>query len=234
LGRDTLEKVFFGQIDTNGAKARDLLCDRGPRNLNADQRCDFARLLLSLDVRRPAIVSTLRVMGRRHIAEFLDGNPEILAAMQGEGLACAPSSYIERLGISLEDRALANIQRLVDNSEVGGKLINAHWHVVRVGPFDGSFVLSDRPLIRLRGYDHPGAAWVLPLTPKDAFVAVNHPANLERTKRVTAQRFIKQTNAASANQAERFVFCVDTSYEPWLANRLATSCIRRSEPMLPS
>jgi hypothetical protein len=220
LGRDALEKVFLGDIDTKGAKARDRLLAGGPRNLNADQRCDFARLLLSLDVRRPAIVSKLRVMGPRHIAKSLDDDPEILAAMESEGLVGTPSTYIEQLGTCLEDRALVTIQRLVDNPKIGGRLINAHWHVVRIGPFDGSLVLSDRPLIRFRGYDHPGAAWVLPLTPKTAFVALNHPSNLERIKRVTPQRFAKEVNASSVNQAERFVFCADTSHEPWLAKRL--------------
>ena len=87
LGRDAIEKVFFGDIDTKGAEARDLLLAGGPRNLNADQRCDFARLLLSLDARRPATVSKLRVMGPRYIAESLDDDPEILAAMKDEGVA---------------------------------------------------------------------------------------------------------------------------------------------------
>ena len=176
LGRDALEKVFFGHIDAKGAAVRDRLVAAGPRSLNDDQRCDFARLLLSLDVRRPAIVATLRHAGPRHIAASLDGDPEIIAAMVREGLAGPPSTYIEQLGMCLEDRALATIQQLVDNPEVGGRLINAHWHMVRLGLIDGTLVLSDRPLIRIRGYEHPGAAWVLPLTPKAAFVAVNHQA----------------------------------------------------------
>jgi hypothetical protein len=108
LGRDALEKVFFGDIDTKGAEARDRLLAGGPWNLNADQRCDFARLLLSLDARRLATVSKLRAMGPRHIAEFLDNDPEIIAAMKDKGVAGAPSSYIEQLGIHLEDRALGN------------------------------------------------------------------------------------------------------------------------------
>ena len=136
-------------------------------------------------------------------------------------VAGAPSSYIEQLGTHLEDRALATIQGLVDNPTIGGRLINALWHLVRLGAFDGTLVLSDRPLVRLGSYEHPGAAWLLPLTPQVAFVAVNHPINLERIKRVSPQRFAKQVNAYSANQAERFVFCADASHEPWLAKRLS-------------
>ncbi len=223
LGRDVLEKIFFGEIDTKGATARDQLLAGGPRSLKFDQRCDFARLLLSLDMRRPGNVRMLRVTGPRYLSKCLDNDPEILAAMESDGLAGTPSSYVEQLGISLEDRALAGIQRLVDNPKVGGRLINGHWHIVRLGPFDGSLAVSDRPLVRIHGYDHPGAAWMLPLNPKAAFVAVNHRANLERIKRVTPQRFAKLANADSINQAERFVFCADTSHEAWLAKRLSST-----------
>jgi len=82
-------------------------------------------------------------------------------------------------------------------------------------------VLSDRPLIRIRGYDHPGGAWVLPLTPKVAFIAVNHPENLRRMQCVTPQRFVKQTNYSSAWQAERFVFSIDDFHARWLAKYLS-------------
>ena len=57
--------------------------------------------------------------------------------------------------------------------------------------------------------------------PKTAFVAANRRENLERIKRVTPQRFGKLTNSSSAGQAERFVFCHDTSHEHWLSGRLS-------------
>ncbi len=40
------------------------------------------------------------------------------------------------------------VEKLVDNAEVGRRLINAHWHVVRFTNADGTLVLSDRPLMR--------------------------------------------------------------------------------------
>jgi hypothetical protein len=223
LGRDALEKIFFGEIDSKGAKARNELLTSGPSGLTKDQRCDFARLLLSLEARRPSNVTALRAESRT-FAEGLDNDPEIIAAMEAEGLTDTPSSFYERgSGVLLEDRALKLIQRLVDNPTVGSKLINAQWHIIRLGRFDGSFILSDRPLIRLRGYEHPGAVWVLPLTPQVSFVAVNHPENLRKIQRVTPQRFSKKTNVSSAHQAERFVFCVDKSHEHWIGKYLCAS-----------
>jgi Protein of unknown function (DUF4238) len=221
LGRDAVERIFFGHIDTKGAVARDQLLASGPNSLTVEQRCDFARLLLSLDARRPVNVSKLREAVQKEFVESLDNDDEILAAFEHRAIATTPSSYTEEvLGICLEDRALSVIQRLVDNPKVAGRLVNAHWHVVRLGPGEGSLVLSDRPLIRLRAYDHPGAAWVLPLTPKAAFVAVNHEANLLRIKKATPLRFAKKTNVSSASQAERFVFSVDDHDERWIGKYL--------------
>lgn len=221
LGRDAIERFFFGEIDTKGAIARDILIESGPGGLSGDERCDFARLLLSLDIRRPKIVDDLRTKGQAHLAHELDTAREILAAMQEAGISEPPSSYVEnQLGWYLQDQALLVVQKLVDNPAVGQRLINGHWYIRRLGADDGSLVLADRPLIRIHGYDRPGATWVLPLTPKVAFLACNATENLRRLVRLSGQRFVKEVNRSSVNQAERFVFCVDRSHETWLGKRL--------------
>lgn len=224
LGKDAIERSFFGEIDTKGAAARDVLLIDGAPNLSEDQRCDFARLLLSLDARRPAIVKRLRAEGASYLANGLDSDPRIRTAMANFGINEQPSSYVEtELGWSLEDRALTTIQGLVDKPKIGKRLINAHWGVKRLGSFDDSFVLSDRPLIRIHGYDHPCAIWALPLIPKAAFIAANHHDNYERIMRTSATRFAKATNDSSSAQAERFVFSTEMHHEKWLSKRLRRS-----------
>jgi hypothetical protein len=221
LGRDAIERFFFGEIDTKAAIARDTLVDSGPHGLSGDQRCDFARLLLSLDIRRPKIVNDLRAKGQKHLAHELDTDLEILAAMRKAGIHEPPSSYVEnQLGWCLQDRALLVIQKLVDNPAVGQRLINAHWYIRHLGADDGTFVLADRPLIRIHGYDRPGATWILPLAPKVAFLACNAAENVQRLARLSGPRFVKQVNRSSVYQTERFVFCVDRSHEIWLGKYL--------------
>ena len=101
-------------------------------------------------------------------------------AIEAEGLSGSPSALLAELGISLEDRALGNIQGLVDYPRIGGRLINSHWRLVRLGPREGTLVLSDRPLARLFGYEHPKASWFLPLGPKVMFYAARKPSDFER------------------------------------------------------
>jgi Protein of unknown function (DUF4238) len=75
LGRDALERVFFGEIDRKGAEARDSLLENGPAKLSAEQRADFARLLLSLDVRRRVNVERVRIEGREYFVNGLNTDP---------------------------------------------------------------------------------------------------------------------------------------------------------------
>ena len=49
--------------------------------------------------------------------------------------------------------AAMEAKHLVDNPKVGDRLINSHWRLVRLGPCEGTLVLSDRPLVRLFGYE---------------------------------------------------------------------------------
>jgi Protein of unknown function (DUF4238) len=221
LGRDAIERVFFGDVDTKGAIARGILLEQGPNRLTEVQRCDFARLLLSLDARRPENVKRLRTQAASDLAASLDASPEVGAALAEHGIAEDPSAYAEvELGWDFEDRALAVIQRLVNNPKVGGRLINAYWTVRRLGRHDGSLVLADRPLIRIHGYESPGATWVLPLTPHAVFIACAHQHNCKRLMNLSDSRFVKEANTSSAAQADRFVFCTDTSHGTWLEKHL--------------
>jgi len=186
-GRDAIETSFFGHVDTKGALARDVIVTHGPGKLDGEQRCDFARVLLALEARRPAIVSRL------------------------------PSDYAEQqLGWSFEDRALAIVQRLTDSPDTGGHLINIPWGVKRLGPQDGRLVLSDRPLIRVLGMKHPKATWVLPLAPDVAFIGANDGGLVRTLMRLPGRKFTRLTNISSATQADRFVFSTNGTRDSWV------------------
>lgn len=221
LGRDVLERNFFGEIDAKGTIARDLILAHGPGALSLDQRVEFARLLLSLETRRPSVAQTIRGH-EKPMREGLDSDPEVLEAAAEAGLTERPSEYFERwTGVMIHDRLFAGlIQKLTDNPKVGGVLVAANWTIKRLDQRDGAFVLGDRPLVRFYGYDRPGATWILPLTPQAAFVAVNDAGNLNRIEKASAGKFLRWLNPRSAAQAERFVFSVDDRDGRWLPKYL--------------
>ena len=141
-GPDALERGFFGDIDTDGCFARDLMLRDGPDSLSKDQKCDFARLLLSLEARRPEMARRFREDSPQELARSLDRDPILLRAMEEEQMSSPPSAFAPPPHTISEHMFI----RLVDNQEVGGRLINARWRVVHLGPRDGTLILSDRPL----------------------------------------------------------------------------------------
>lgn len=218
-GRDVIERKYFGYIDSNGAAVRDRILSDGTDRLGADERCHFARLLLSLEARRPTSVQTLRDCGKQHLMEALDQDFEIVRELEKAGISSTPSKFLEEHSVSIEDIALGSIQELVDNPRIGGRLINMTWRVVRLGRSDGSLVLSDRPLVRTYGHGHRHESWFLPLSPKVAFCALNDSRGLDAA---TPKRLAKRLNVASVGQAEKYVFCTDDTHMRWLPRHLAT------------
>jgi hypothetical protein len=209
-----LETKFFQTIDNLGLKARDAMIANGPESLSGDQRCDFARLLLSLETRRPTNIKKLRDDVASSYRHDLNTDNEILEVMEAEGVEQTPAEFLEAVsGWSMEDRALLLTQRLVDNRKIGEQVINMTWRLRRLRREHGSLMLSDRPLIRIHGLQRPGSTWVLPLTPKIAFIAANHADSARLLARLSARKFVEQTNISSMSQAERFVFSVDRSQE---------------------
>jgi hypothetical protein len=220
-GRDVIEREFFGDIDTAGAAARDALVEKGPERLTGEERCDFARLMMSLEARRPPVLDKLKGETAEAFAVGLDTDPQILAAMEAFGQIGKPSELYERLtGTTLHDRAVSMVQRLTDNENVGQRFINAVWRVVALGVGDGTFVLGDRPLIRFGGFDAREAVWVLPLAPRRLFLAANDPAVLRHLLNRPAHRFCRAVNVSTALQAERYVFSTNPLHASWLGKYL--------------
>ena len=218
---DALENQFFGRIDDLGAKAVAKLIDDGPTGLSAEERCDFGRLILSLDARRPVGVATIKEDGAQCFESELGNDPEIREAFERECIDEKPAEYVFSVSrVSLADRALLLIQQLVDNPKVGKVFINAHWRVFQLGRGDGSFLLSDRPLIRTEGYDRPKTVWALPLSPRTLFVASNSPSVIKSFESRTPLQLRKRVNESSLNQVDRYVFMTDEANLPLVTKHL--------------
>lgn len=223
LGRDAIERVFFGEVDRRGANVRDRLLAVGAEALTLEERCDFVRLLLSLEARRPINVANVRAQARA-LREGLNTDPAVVASAVDSGLTEPAADFFENwTGVSIEDRILGIVQKLTDNPKVGGRIVAAPWHIKRLRPEDGLFVLGDRPLIRFHAYDAPGGTWVMPLDPVTAFISGNHLANLDRLRQLPSARFCRLTNVSSASQTERFAFSVDNRDAKWLPKYLRKS-----------
>ena len=206
-GPDEVENEF-GDIDNRGDDAIKCLLKNGPESLDEKEKCDFARLLMSLITREPEIIDERL----DHYLKNIDENdPKARLLAERIDPSKTPSEHYAELGYSVKDHVVRGTRNFTDRERVIDALINLPWHVVRLGEGDGTFVLADRPLVRrISGYI---MTCFLPLTPKVAFVADERPdATYQKNPREIARDF----NIASCAHAKKYVFCMDDNHEPLL------------------
>lgn len=219
-----LESRFFQAIDQQGRKSIDAILEKGVEALGSSERSDFARLMLSLEWRRPKMVERLRTEGTAKLIAELDDDPAIVDELRRQGIDETPSRFAQRrFGWSLEDRAMLIIQKLVDSRAVGERVINAYWFTKRLRHDHGCFMLGDRPLVRTHGLGHEAATWFIPLSPKVGFFATLHANNRRLLQKASARTIVEKANISTAAQAERFVFSVEKFFPPMMAAYLRPS-----------
>jgi hypothetical protein len=219
---DELERTFEA-IDTPGIAARDRMLSVGPASLSNEQRCDFARLLMSLEARRPHNVAKARTASQE-VRRILDNDQEVVERLEAEGITQAPSDWWDDTTQQiLHEGAFARfVTDLANRADIGERLINSYWRVFDLSEMDGTLVLSDRPLFRSKGFLTEGANWywLLPLSPKSAFLATNSLEVVRQIESQSTRRLRKHLNVSSAAQSERFVFSADGSHAGWVAKYL--------------
>ncbi len=219
LGRNAMETEFFQLLDSDASIAQRILIDQGPQGLDTKQRHDFVRLLISLEVRRTSNVERVH-----NIPDELNRLPELREiAKHIDETKTIPELWEESFGHSLHDKALLWLPEFILDEKKIDKIANMRWAVCRAQDRSISLVLSDRPLMRTHEHGHPSEVWILPLDPWTVFCASNYPVKLEQDVR---PRDVKQINAASANQAEKYVSCVDDQHKHWLGKYLATKSVK--------
>lgn len=207
-GQADLESIFFQAIDQKGQAAIQAIVAGGVDRLDGEQRSDFIRLLLSLEYRRPSMVDRVRTEGRERLTSSLD-QAEIAEEFKKLGVDQLPSEYAQqKLDWSMEERAMLLLQSLVDSREIGERLINAHWSLRRLRGEHSSFLLADRPLVRVQGLDHPAATWFLPLSPRVGLYVARHESSHRLLENASAEFLVRASNIDSAGNAERYVFGV--------------------------
>lgn len=161
-------------IDTQASRVLQKF-EIGELSLNAEQRSDWIRFLLSLHFRTPAAVSVIKEQMALVWRTILD---EARATYQTNRGAEEPSTFDEFLA-TIDERAdqreaLRMLAHIIDNENIG-PIVNAmRWHVVSLEGSRFSLLTSDRPLDRPFGLGDPEAFIALPIGPKRLFFAARN------------------------------------------------------------
>lgn len=218
-GKDVLESAYMKIIDDRGARAVTKIMREGVSGLNLHDKIDVSRLLLSLDIRRPENINSLK-QARDDLRQALNEDPKIRQELAESGYeVSAAELYDETFKVSIAGRAMLLVTKLIDNPRVGHALVNAWWDLLSASD-DGEFIVSDAPMVRTHGYDDLNAIWMLPLSPRRVFVAANSRVRLDKLRRMTPQRLVKAVNAEIASQAEKYLITATDRLDKFAARRV--------------
>ena len=163
MSRQAIETDLLRHIDNYAAPVRVKMEKHGLKSLSITERQDWVRLLMSLRARQPDIVSKIRTEGTRNFRQSLLNDPEQYEALDEEDDAPTLEEWVEqRFPGLIENFGLSYFPKLVDNKEVGTKILHLRWWLWDLGNAKHELLLADNPCIFTGDIDAPELIVALP------------------------------------------------------------------------
>ncbi|CAI2934351.1 DUF4238 domain-containing protein [Aminobacter niigataensis] len=208
-----VERTFMSPLDSRAHDALTMLENQDPRiNHEARARSDWSRFLMSLMMRMPDDLATLRESLQE---EWIHEIPQLEKAFQEKKESSDPATfaeYWEKQGDKdFVAWAIALAPTLIDHGLIGDKLNNMRWFIREISG-DAEFLTSDRPLISHYDLHRPDTFIILPIGPKRAFVAVNNVQCQKAIEAHDGEYFVNWLNRLVVGAAKEFVFAQDNRH----------------------
>ncbi len=172
MHQHAVETRLLRYIDNDAARVRTKMIRHGLKSLSITERCDWVRFLMCLRLRQPEMVGKLRTESAQHLRQTLADQPEQYEALAEEGDAPTLEEWVEdKFPGLIENVGLSFFHSLVDNKEIGTKILYLHWWLWDLSGVSHELLLADNPLIFTGAIDAPELIVALPISPTKAFLA---------------------------------------------------------------
>ena len=113
------------------------------------------------------------------------------------------------------------LQKVIDNPDLGNRINNMRWKVLKAQSSKFTLLTSDRPVLITNGLAYEHSQLILPISPFHVFFATN-TADMERyIEHVFAKgQMIQQVNERVALQARKYVYGLSDQQFNFVAVRL--------------
>lgn len=218
-----MEDHFFKEVDQTASDALAFMFENrdGATNMPPHLRSGWSRFIVSLKHRNPEGIALLR---QRFRASFEENLAEFQAKYDAERGPLDPRTFAElRANIErgIERETWAVLLQNVINSERVSTVVDAmRWSLVTMPSADQPLLTSDRPLQMTNGIVHPEGEIILPVGPRDVFVAVNTPEMENALRSSKSKDFARALNDRTARNACTYVYGSDDGQLRFVENRL--------------
>lgn len=227
--KQLVEKRFMHAVDTRAAKVFSAL-RKGQRELSVTERSDAARFIMSLRTRTPEALERLRRYGLPEIMATLEAHPEQHQAFTAAAGSTDLSEWLRSTMPELvENVGVLGLQKLVDNSNVGSRLVNMTWRMYGVQNANTDLLTSDRPCLVAPSTDGIRRLIALPVAPRLLLVISDNLAALDRTNTMTPNQLVKAVNRDIVAHASRYVYGTGKHHLLLVQKRLRRQAARTQE-----
>jgi hypothetical protein len=221
MSKHDVERKFLALVDSHAAVARRRMLEQGLASLSVDDRVHWARFLMSLRVRQPAMVDLVRRDAATELRQHLQSDPELYEAEAGDDDPPTMEEWVEKRFPGLIDNfGMSFFHELIDNADVGTKLLAMRWWLCRLDDARFELLLGDHPCIFTHGIDAPEQIVALPVAPRVAFLATRGDRINEAIRSTAPSRLTERINESSVGQARARVYARDASQRRFIQNRL--------------
>lgn len=222
MEQQAVEKHLLRRIDELAAGVLRKLTTTGFRDLTREDHSNWARFMMSLRLRQPTVVVQLRTEASEQLEASLADKPEEYEAAAGEA---DPPTLVEwtraRYPGLIENFGMSFFHRLVDNPEVGEKILRMKWWLWDFGRERNEPLLADHPCIFTKGIDDPDLVIALPIGPRKAFMATRTERVSNIMRRQRPKDLLARINESSIGQTRVRIYARNDAPRRFIANRLA-------------
>ena len=223
MSQQAIETDLMSLIDNYAAPVRVRMEQHGLKNLSITERQDWVRFLMSLRVRQPDIVSQIRAEGAHNLRQNLLDAPEQYEALAEEDDAPTLEEWVEQHYPGLvENFGLSCMPKLVDNREVGTKILYLRWWLWDFSNAKHELLLADNPCIFTGGIDAPELIIALPISPTKAFLATRGDLTAAKLRQQSPSTLVVHLNESSVLQAGARIYARTDAPKQFIGNRLTS------------
>jgi len=216
-----VERDFLGPcVDEPASLSHKAIVQSGVRLLKDQQKIDWARFLVSLLLRVPAMMEDMRARGRKVLAAGLDEAPNEYLEARGDAPESTLREWVEKNHPSvLDDLAVMTLPHLVQSQLLNNAFLSATWATRQLKKSRFDLLIADKPLIYVGTFETSFLVG-LPIAPKLAFFAFNNKETWTNLVRQSDKSITRGVNLSSVSQAERYVYGTSPQQDSFVAKYL--------------
>lgn len=209
-----LERDFMGpHIDDPAAVVHKEILANGHENLTSQERYEWSRFLLSLLVRTPEMIDFMRRAGRRLMASAMDEQPDAMLHLRKNDAQGTLREWAEVNRPHLfEDVGVRTLPAVLTSPDLNNAILSSGWSTVSLTDSNVDALIADNPVVYL-GDIKQGFSFMVPISPRMAFVVASHPQDLSRVLEMRRTGLTKSVNRHLVKHARRYVYATGQQHK---------------------